>query len=284
MKQVVSIPEMQRIVSELRLQGKRIAVVPTMGYFHKGHLSLMQLAKQKADFVITTIFVNPIQFAPHEDFDKYPRDIERDKRLAEKEGTDILFIPERQEMYQENHLTYITIEQLSETLEGKVRPGHFRGVATVVAKLFNITKPHVALFGQKDAQQYLLLQRMVRDLNFDIEMVIAPIVREPDGLAMSSRNVYLNAEERRQSAVLWRSLQLAATLIKNGERDCGIIVSEMRKTISTQPLATIDYISLAEIETLQELTSLTAGTNVLLSLAARFGATRLIDNILVNVQ
>jgi pantoate--beta-alanine ligase len=284
MKRLTSVLEMQRTAESVRLQGKRIGVVPTMGYLHEGHCSLIRIAKQHADVVITTIFVNPLQFAPHEDFSRYPRDIERDSRMAEEAGTDFLFIPEQTEMYSTNHLTYIQIESLTEVLEGKIRPGHFRGVATVVAKLFNITKPHIAVFGQKDAQQALLIQQMVRDLNFDVELIIAPIVREPDGLAMSSRNVYLNSKERTQSVVLSQALAMAAKMIAGGERNCRNIKMEMLDLITSQPFADLNYISIADTSTLQEFEQLKSGTSVLISLAVRFGKTRLIDNTIVRIS
>lgn len=275
---------MQRTADGFRREGKRIGIVPTMGYLHEGHLSLLRIAGQHANIVVTTIFVNPLQFAPHEDFSRYPRDIERDTQLAETAGTDILFIPENNEMYSRDHTTYIVPERIADVLEGKVRPGHFRGVATVVAKLFNITKPHVAVFGQKDAQQALLMQRMVSDLNFDVEVIVAPIVREPDGLAMSSRNVYLHPEERAQSVVLSQSLQLAEKRIASGERNSGNIIAAMTNLISSKPLAIIDYISIANPHTLQELEEISIGAAVLISLAVRFGSTRLIDNTIVNVH
>ncbi len=275
---------MQRFADSLRVRGKRIGVVPTMGYLHEGHLSLIRIARQKSDVVITTIFVNPTQFAPNEDFTRYPRDIERDKRLAEEAETDILFVPERNEMYESTHRTYVQFEELGDRLEGKIRPGHFRGVATIVAKLFNITKPHVAIFGQKDAQQAILIQRMVRDLNFDLEIIIAPIVREPDGLAMSSRNIYLTPEQRTQSIVLSQSLRLAEKLLDSGEHNCNTIINEMKKLISAQPLASPDYVSITEMTTLNELTEIQKGITALISLAVRFGTTRLIDNTIVTVH
>ena len=284
MKMISSIGEMQRFADSLRVRGKRIGVVPTMGYLHEGHLSLIRIARQKSDVVITTIFVNPTQFAPNEDFTRYPRDIERDKRLAEEAETDILFVPERNEMYESTHRTYVQFEELGDRLEGKIRPGHFRGVATIVAKLFNITKPHVAIFGQKDAQQAILIQRMVRDLNFDLEIIIAPIVREPDGLAMSSRNIYLTPEQRTQSIVLSQSLRLAEKLLDSGEHNCNTIINEMKKLISAQPLASPDYVSITEMTTLNELTEIQKGITALISLAVRFGTTRLIDNTIVTVH
>ncbi|MDI6765711.1 MAG: pantoate--beta-alanine ligase [Bacteroidota bacterium] len=281
MKIISSIKEMQRISDELRLQSKKIAVVPTMGYLHEGHLSLMKIAKINSDVLVTTIFVNPTQFGPNEDFNTYPRDIESDKELAGSIGTDILFIPTREEMYPSDFLTYIEIEKITNVLEGKSRPTHFRGVTTVVAKLFNITKPNIAVFGQKDAQQAIVIQQMVKNLNFDIEILIAPIVRESDGLAMSSRNTYLSEAERKESVALYQSLQLAKKLIEDGEWNCSLIISEMKKLISTKPSAKIDYISIADAETLEELPVLQDGKRMLISLAVRFGTTRLIDNIII---
>ncbi|MBI4548863.1 MAG: pantoate--beta-alanine ligase [Ignavibacteriae bacterium] len=280
MKIIEAIHEMHHAAEDLRQQGKRIAVVPTMGYLHDGHLSLIRVAKQHADVVITTIFVNPTQFGPNEDFTKYPRDLDRDKKLAASVESDILFVPSAEAMYPELYRTYVIVEQLSEVLEGKSRPSHFRGVTTVVTKLFNITRPHVAVFGQKDAQQAIVINQMVKDLNVDIEIIVVPIVREHDGLAMSSRNLYLSATERMQSTVLFRSLQLAEELIDRGERQSSGIISEMTKLITSQPSARIDYISLTEPATLQEVSTLCSGKTVLISLAVWIGTTRLIDNIL----
>jgi pantoate--beta-alanine ligase len=272
---------MQTTAEKLRVQGKRIGVVPTMGFLHEGHLSLIRIARQNADMVITTLFVNPTQFAPTEDFGKYPRDIQRDTRLAESAGSDFLFLPETKEMYPGSYVTYISVEQLTTVLEGKVRPTHFRGVTTVVAKLFNITKPHVAVFGQKDAQQAIVIKRMAHDLNVDVHIVVAPIVREPDGLAMSSRNVYLLPSERAQSVVLSQSLKQAEKMIAGGERRTEIIRAAMLKLIAAQPSAVVDYVSLADPDTLQEKSMIASGESVLVSLAVRFGATRLIDNSLI---
>lgn len=283
MKVITEIEEMQQTANELRQQGRKIGVVLTMGYLHEGHLSLIRIAKQRADVVITTIFVNPTQFAPHEDFNSYPRDIERDKKLASDAGTDILFVPKTEKIYPPNYLTFVEVEKISKVLEGKFRPTHFRGVTTIVTKLFNITKPHLSVFGQKDAQQAIIIQQMVRDLNFDIEIIIAPIVREPDGLALSSRNVYLSENERQQSTILFKSLQYAANMIASGERNCSTIINNMKSLFKSAPSATIDYISIADPQTLQEYDFLTPGKTVLISLAVRFNKARLIDNILVTV-
>ena len=284
MKILATVGEMQRAAEDLRMSGgRRIGLVPTMGYLHDGHLSLIRVAKGNAAVVITTIFVNPTQFGPTEDFRTYPRDLVRDTRLAESAGSDILFVPSVEEMYPDGSGTFVTVESLTGVLEGKARPTHFRGVTTVVAKLFNCTKPHVAVFGQKDAQQAQVIRRMVRDLNFDIEVLVAPTVREPDGLAMSSRNVYLSPEERAESTVLFQSLQLAERLIMRGERQCPAITAAMKNLIMTRRSAHIEYISIADATTLEEMATLKSGNAVLVSLAVRFGTTRLIDNLPLTV-
>jgi pantoate--beta-alanine ligase len=254
-----------------------------MGYLHEGHLSLIRLAKEKSDVVITTIFVNPLQFAPNEDYDRYPRDFERDVKLAQSAGCDIIFHPSVEEMYPQNFLTYVEVDKLTKVLEGEFRPTHFRGVTTVVAKLFNITKPHIAVFGQKDAQQALIIKQMVRDLNFDIEIIVAPIVREPDGLAMSSRNVYLSDSERKDATVLYESLKLAEKLIENGERNSKNIILKMEELIKSKPTAKIDYIAIVEPETLEKVETLSEGKEYLIALAVRIGSTRLIDNTIVKI-
>ncbi|MFN3134857.1 MAG: pantoate--beta-alanine ligase [Candidatus Kryptonium sp.] len=283
MRIIKKVKEMQKVADDLRKEGKIIGVVPTMGYLHEGHLSLIRLAKEKSDVVITTIFVNPLQFAPHEDYNKYPRDFERDVMLAQSAGCDIIFYPSVEEMYPENFLTYVEVEKLTKVLEGEFRPTHFRGVTTVVTKLFNITKPHIAIFGQKDAQQALIIKQMVRDLNFDIEIIVAPIVREPDGLAMSSRNVYLSESERKDATVLYESLKLAEKLISEGERNPEVICSKMEELIKSKPTARIDYIAIVEPNTLERVQELIEGNEYLIALAVRIGSTRLIDNTLVKV-
>ncbi len=283
MRIITKVKEMQRVADELRREGKVIGVVPTMGYLHEGHLSLIRIAKEKSDVVITTIFVNPLQFAPHEDYDKYPRDFERDVKLAQSAGCDIIFYPSVEEMYPENFLTYVEVEKITKVLEGEFRPTHFRGVTTVVAKLFNITKPHIAVFGQKDAQQALIIKQMVRDLNFDIEIIVAPIVREADGLAMSSRNVYLSESERKDATVLYQSLKLAEKLVKEGERNPQNIVSQMEELIRSKPTAKIDYIAIVDPNTLEKVEKLEEGEEYLVAIAVRIGSTRLIDNTLVKI-
>jgi pantoate--beta-alanine ligase len=273
---------MQAKAETLRRQGRKIGIVPTMGYLHEGHLSLMRLAAAHADETIATIFVNPAQFAPGEDYAAYPRDPERDRAMAESAGVGILFMPEEGEVYPPGYLTYVEVERMTRVLEGKIRPAHFRGVTTVVLKLFNMTKPHVAVFGQKDAQQAAVIRQMVRDLNLDLEIIVGPTIREPDGLAMSSRNIYLSPERRAESTVLYRSLRLASDLIGKGQRGCPQIISEMMKVIQSVA-AVADYISIADPGTLEEMKSLEPGTWALISLAVRIGGVRLIDNMVVRV-
>ncbi len=255
-----------------------VGFVPTMGYLHEGHLVLVRNSNRDNKFTIVSIFVNPTQFGPKEDFAKYPRDPDRDSAMLEKEGVDVVFMPPPEEMYPPGFNTWVDLEGVTERLEGAVRPGHFRGVATVCNKLFNIVEARKAYFGQKDAQQVVVIKKMVKDLNMNLEVVVVPTVREPDGLAMSSRNVYLNPEQRRAAVVLWQSLFLARNLWSKGERDAGAIRSAMRQLIEKEPLAgPIDYISIADAETLAELTTL--DRSAVISLAVRFGPTRLIDNI-----
>ncbi len=272
---------MQQVADRLRAQGKRLAVVPTMGFLHQGHFKLIERAKQKADVVITTVFVNPTQFGPSEDFSRYPRSLEKDTQLASEVGTDYVFAPPTQAIYPDGYRTYINVEQVTEGLEGKSRPGHFRGVATVVGKLFHITKPHVAIFGQKDAQQVVVVRQMMRDLNFDIELIICPIVREADGLAMSSRNTYLSPEQRLQAPVLYKSLRMVEKLIHDGERSSSSIRRQMSELITKNSSGVVDYISIANAVTLEEIE--VGKGNVLISLAVQFGNTRLIDNTIVQV-
>jgi pantoate--beta-alanine ligase len=253
--------------------------VPTMGYLHEGHLSLVRRARAENDRVAVSIFVNPTQFGPHEDYARYPRDLERDLRLLEPLGVDLVFVPSVEEMYPPGFQTWVIVEEVSRPLEGASRPGHFRGVAMVVAKLFNILQPDRAYFGQKDAQQTVVIRRMVQDLNIPVEIVICPTVREPDGLAMSSRNTYLNPEERRAATVLFRALQAAKARYEAGERDAERLREAMREVIRAEPLARIDYVSVAHPETLQELERVEGPA--LLSLAVYIGTTRLIDNLML---
>jgi pantoate--beta-alanine ligase len=278
---IQNVGEMQRTSDLLRARGKRIGVVPTMGFLHQGHLSLIEMARQSADSVVTTVFVNPAQFGPSEDFARYPRDLDRDTRLATDAGTDFIFAPDTQDMYPPGYHTTVDVERITEVLEGKSRPGHFRGVATVVAKLFMITKPHLAVFGQKDAQQVAVVRRMMLDLNFDLELIVCPTVRERDGLALSSRNVYLSTIERSQAPVLFRSLKLAEDLILHGERSSATVILRMKELIERETEARIDYVSVSDATTLEELAECKG--NLLVSLAVRFGNTRLIDNVTLTV-
>jgi len=253
--------------------------VPTMGYLHEGHLSLIRRARQECDHVVVSIFVNPTQFGPKEDLSKYPRDLERDLSLIEPLGVDLVWMPTTEIMYPKRYQTWVEVETVTRPLEGAMRPGHFRGVTTVVAKLFNGVQPQRAYFGQKDAQQAVVIRQMTRDLNFPIEIVVCPIVREPDGLAMSSRNVYLDAEERKAATVLYRSLKAARNLYENGERNAEELRRLMREVIATELLAQMQYVSCADYDTLEELETVSGKT--LLSMAVFLGKTRLIDNIVL---
>jgi len=283
MEIVKAVVDMKRRSETFRNQGRRIGLVPTMGYLHEGHASLIRKAKELSDVVVTSLFVNPTQFGPDEDFERYPRDFERDRAIAAKAGTDILFCPERTEMYQEGDHSVVESGPVSAILEGRFRPNHFRGVATVVAKLFNITKPHVSVFGQKDAQQAFVIQQMVRDLNFDVQVVVTPIVREQDGLAMSSRNIYLKNDERKNALVLSRSLVHAEERVKTGETSVERLKEEMLKILSGGNPTNIDYIAFVQLKTFEEVQTIES-PNVLIVLAVRFGKTRLIDNAIVSVN
>ena len=281
MEIITQIAEMQKQADILRGQGKRIGLVPTMGFLHEGHLSLVQQIKTHSEVVVMSIFVNPTQFAPNEDFEDYPRDFDRDVDLAKSVGSDIIFYPDWRDLYPEPYLTYVEVDKITHVLCGLSRPKHFRGVATIVAKLFNIIKPHVAIFGQKDAQQSIVIKRMVADLNFDIEIIVAPIVREKDGLAMSSRNTYLTPEQRAQAVVLYQSLMEAKRLIYAGERNGEMIKKRMRQMIEQQPDAVIDYVEIVDTQNLEPQTELEGET--LIALAVQIGKPRLIDNIIISV-
>lgn len=281
MRIVTSVTTMQRQAEAWRRQGKRIGLVPTMGYLHEGHLSLIHRARKQSDIVVVSIFVNPTQFCPGEDFKRYPRDLKRDKRLAKGAGCDVLFVPHPRDMYPDGYATFVTVEGLSDVLCGKSRPGHFRGVTTVVAKLFNIVKPHLAVFGQKDAQQAVIIQRMTRDLNIDTRILVAPTVREKDGLAMSSRNVYLSPDERKQALALSRALRKAREMASQGERRTSVIKKEMIGLIRPMKDAVIDYVEVVDPGDLRDVTVVKG--KALAALAVNFGATRLIDNTLIKV-
>ena len=276
MKVVSTIADMQRARHRLTAP---VGLVPTMGYLHEGHLSLVRRARAENPSLVVSIFVNPTQFGPQEDFKAYPRDTGRDLTLLEKEKTDIVFIPPAEEMYPPGFDSWVEVTGVTERLEGACRPGHFKGVTTVCAKLFNIIQPDIAYFGQKDAQQAIVIRKMVADFNMNLKIVTLPTVREPDGLAMSSRNTYLSPEERRAALVLYRALELAQKLWSAGETDAAKIRREMLALIKKEPLAKIDYVSLADPETLEELDRVKPPT--LASLAVKIGTTRLIDNVVL---
>jgi len=273
---IEKIRDMKRKIDELKNAGKKIGFVPTMGYLHKGHLSLVEISKSISDITIVSIYVNPKQFLPGEDFERYPRDIKRDKDLLVEAGCDILFLPDDNEMYPEGYLTYVSVQKLSKILCGHSRPGHFDGVTTVVLKLFNIVKPDYAIFGEKDYQQLIIIKKMVQDLNLDVKIIPGKIIREEDGLAMSSRNVYLSKEEREQALCLYKSLNLAKDLVKNGLKDTEKIISEINNFIKKFDKAEIDYVKIVDSENLEELKEIKDRARLLL--AVRIGKTRLIDN------
>jgi len=277
-----TIKEAGRSVELARRSGLKVGFVPTMGYLHEGHLSLIDLCKRHADYIAVSIFVNPAQFGPQEDYERYPRDFERDKRLLEQRGVDLLFAPEVKEIYPEEPLIGFEIEKLADRLCGPRRPGHFPGVLLIVAKLFNIIRPDVAAFGQKDLQQLIIIKRMVKDLNFPTQIVAGPTVREPDGLAMSSRNSYLSDEERREAAVLYRALRRAKAEIEAGERDAQKIIKMTEGMISQAKGAKIDYIEIVELEGLQPIERLEG--RFAIALAVYFGPARLIDNIVLEIS
>jgi pantoate--beta-alanine ligase len=275
MHTVISMPDLRS--ARLPLAGT-VGLVPTMGYLHEGHLSLVRRAREECDHVAVSIFVNPTQFGPKEDLAKYPRDIERDMRLIEP-YTDLVWTPTAEIMYPQGYQTWVDVEAVTRPLEGAMRPGHFRGVTTVVAKLFNAVQPHRAYFGQKDAQQAAVIRQMVRDLNFPIEIVVCPIVREPDGLAMSSRNIYLDPQQRQAATVLYRSLSAAKEAYENGEQDAEKLRRIMKDVLASEPLAEVQYVSCADYDTLEELSEIKG--KALLSMAVFIGKTRLIDNFVL---
>jgi len=276
MKVIETVAEMKRIRRQL---AEPVGLVPTMGYLHEGHSTLVRNAKSENASAVATIFVNPTQFGPKEDFAKYPRDPQRDLAMLEREKTDVVFMPPVDEMYPPKCNTWVVVEKVTERLEGAARPGHFRGVATVVAKLFNIVEPAKAYFGQKDAQQAVVVRRMAKDLDFPIEIVVCPTLREADGLAMSSRNIYLNPEERQAATVLFRALSAAKSVYDSGERAAEKLRALVRATVAAEPLARLQYVSCADYDTLEELE--TVRGKALLSMAVYMGKTRLIDNFAI---
>lgn len=277
---IESTVHMQQQALTWRAAGKRLGFVPTMGYLHEGHLSLMRLLRPRCDILITSIFVNPMQFGPKEDFAQYPRDLPRDTKLCASAGGDVVFHPAVEDIYSKNFHTHVEVEYLTETLCGPWRPGHFRGVATVVCKLFNIVQPHLAAFGQKDAQQVVVIERMVQDLNMPIEIVVGPTLREPDGLAMSSRNIYLSPTERQQATALYHALTLAELMIRDGEREAAKITFAMNSLLLREVLApVIEYVEIVDRATLHPLPALHG--EIIIALAIRIGRTRLIDNFML---
>jgi pantoate--beta-alanine ligase len=276
LKIVKKIKELREITEIAGKKGLSIGLVPTMGFLHAGHLSLIERAKRENDLVVVSVFVNPIQFCPGEDFEKYPRDMDHDAKECEKAGADVVFAPETEEMYPVQNLAYVDISKLGDGLCGARRPGHFRGVCTVVSKLFNIVSPDRAYFGEKDAQQLAVIKRMVIDLNFKTQIVACPIVRDQDGLAISSRNVYLSPEERTAALVISKSLRRARESMLNGERDAAKIRKAIIDEISSEPLARIDYVEVVDAETLEPVSEIKG--SVLTAAAVYIGATRLIDN------
>ncbi len=276
-----SIEPMRQLMMQYRRAGKTIGLVPTMGYLHEGHLSLMRIAKEKTNVLVVSIYVNPSQFAPHEDFTAYPRSIERDLKMLEGIGCEVVFMPDNTTMYPSGYKTWLHIDDMMTPLCGVSRPIFFRGVATVVCKLFNIVRPHISVFGQKDAQQALIIKRMMADFNMDVEIIIGPTIREKDGLAVSSRNVYLSAEERKHAPVLYESLLLGKKLLLEKSHSRREILSRMTRLIESRPGAEIDYVEMVNTETLENIEEIMG--MVLLALAVKFGNTRLIDNEMIEV-
>ncbi len=268
--------DIQKFLIEEKRKGKIVSFVPTMGYLHEGHLSLMKEARKRGDIVVVSIFVNPTQFAPGEDLEKYPRDFEGDLEKCKSVGVDVIFYPTNENMYDKDFQTYVEVKKVAQNLCGLSRPIHFRGVATVVAKLFNIVQPDYAFFGEKDFQQLVVIKQMVKDLNFPIKVIGCPIIREKDGLAMSSRNAYLNEEEREQALCLYKSILKVKELFEKGERNVKNLINEAESIIKSYPLAEIDYIKIVDINTMEDLDII--DRNALYALAVKIGKTRLIDN------
>jgi len=282
MKIFRTIKETTSYIKTLKKQGKTIGLVPTMGYLHEGHLSLMCQSKKDCDITLISIFVNPTQFSPKEDFKKYPRNFKRDERLAKDVGVDVIFYPTVKEMYPTGYNTYASVEGLTHVMCGASRPGHFRGVTTIVAKLFNIVQPDIAYFGQKDAQQTIVIKKMVKDLDMSIKIETLPIIREKDGLAMSSRNAYLSKRARKDAAILYKSLKKAEKLIKNGEKNAEKLIKIMYNSIHSKKTAVVDYISIVDAENLKELKKVKK--KALIALAIWIEKVRLIDNIVIDEE
>jgi pantoate--beta-alanine ligase len=275
---------MQEISEQLKLNGKIIGFVPTMGFLHEGHISLVKKSYKQCNITVVSIFVNPTQFTPTEDLESYPSNIEKDKILLEKNKVDYLFLPDVTEIYPKNFSTYVEVLGLTNKFEGEFRPIHFKGVTTIVAILFNIVRPHKTFFGQKDAQQTSVVKKMIEDLNFDIELVVCPIVREPDGLAMSSRNIFLTDEDRKKALLLFQSLNEADKLINNGERNTLSIIKKMNSRFIPEKSVQLNYIGIVEVDSFSEIEFLEAGKSYFILIAAKVGKTRLIDNLLIGIS
>ncbi|MBU1087891.1 MAG: pantoate--beta-alanine ligase [Candidatus Omnitrophica bacterium] len=284
MKIIHSAAEMQEIARQLKIQSKIIGFVPTMGYLHKGHLSLMSRSVKDCDVTVVSIYVNPMQFGPKEDFKKYPRDIKTDLKLCRQQNVDYVFIPKDAQIYPKGYMTEVQVKGITDSLCGKFRPGHFTGVCTIVSKLFNIVKADIAYFGQKDAQQALVIKKMVKDLHMSLKIKVLPIIREPDGLAMSSRNAYLDDKQRQDAVLLSQALKKAKQLIEQKQRKTAKIIFQMKRLLSQSEFATIEYIAIVDADHLSEIKQLKAKTKVLIVLAVYMGRVRLIDNILVKVD
>jgi pantoate--beta-alanine ligase len=279
MKQISTVAAMKAACRAVTRAGKTLGLVPTMGALHEGHSSLVRASRSRCDVTAVSIFVNPLQFGPAEDLDKYPRTLERDAAMLEKLGVDLLFVPTVEEMYPQGAKTYVLVDDLSSRLDGASRPGHFRGVATVVTKLFETVRPDYAFFGQKDAVQVAVLHKMARDLDMDVEIVVCPIVRESDGLALSSRNVYLSAEERKQALVLHRALMRVQDAVDHGERDTAKLLELGKQIVAEEPGARLDYFAIVDANTIEPISDVRRGA--LVAVAAYFGKTRLIDNVIL---
>jgi pantoate--beta-alanine ligase len=282
MKVAKTIELVRSLVNDARSHGKIIGLVPTMGALHIGHISLIEAARKKCDFVVVSIFVNPTQFGPGEDFERYPRPIEKDLEMCENAGVDVVFTPPVEQMYPSKNITWVNVEKITEPLCGRSRPGHFRGVSTVCTKLFNIVAPDIAFFGQKDAQQVAVIQAMVQDLNMPLEIVVCPTVREPDGLAISSRNQYLGKQERADAVYVYKSLKKCREMFESGITETSKIIAEMKKVLHQKPSIEIEYINIVDAKTLEDINKIEGKT--LVAVAVRLGRTRLIDNILIDTN
>ena len=280
MKLAKTIRSVRALVQTARSRNQKIGLVPTMGAFHPGHISLIETAVKECDFVVVSIFVNPTQFGPAEDFKKYPRSLDTDLETCRKIGVDVVFVPSTEQMYPVQNLTWVNVEKLTESLCGQFRPEHFRGVTTVCAKLFNIIAPDIAFFGRKDAQQAVVIKRMVADLNMPLRIVVCPIVRGPDGLALSSRNQYLTEQQKKDATLIYSSLQKCREMVEAGIEDCTKIIAQMREVLNQAPSINIEYISIVDAETLQSISRITG--KILAAVAVKIGTARLIDNILVD--